>query len=100
MNNYTLSWEIRHILTDGQKKRAHLQPHTQVVENPKSVTVLHPCQLYPQREEHNRSDNHYTDLQTLSKEVSTFAYGIKSCNPLLYMSAGLCRVEIAFHILQ
>ena len=35
-----------------------------------------------------RTDNHYTNFQTLPKEVSTFAYGIKSCLPFIVMSVG------------
>lgn len=44
--------------------------------------------LAKSKQDITRTDNHYTNFQTLPKEVSTFAYGIKSCLPFIVMSVG------------
>ena len=48
--------------------------------------------LAKSKQDITRTDNHYTNFQTLPKEVSTFAYGIKSCLPFIVMSVGYAEL--------
>ena len=86
-------WIVGNAPRIGIKKGARCQPHTQVVENLKLVAVLRPCRVPPKnKRDITRTDNHYTNFQTLPKEVSTFAYGIKSCLPFIVMSVGYAEL--------
>lgn len=70
------------------KRGRGVSPSKQVVENPKSETVLRPVVSRKNMRDITRTDNHYTDLKPSLKRFPRLLTGIKSCLPFIVMSVG------------